>query len=520
MKHVVIVGGGITGLAAANRVQALARKADTSLKLTLIEREPRLGGKILTERVDAPDSDLATDFVIEGGADSFLSYKPWGVAMCEELGLTDRLQGTNALQRKTYVMHRGRLHELPQGLTGMIPTRFTPMLQTSLLSWRGKLRMGLDLVRGPRPENGDESVAAFISRRLGSEVYERLIEPLMGGIYAADAKQLSLASTFPQLRQLELDHGGLIKGSLARRAQLQSNGKQATNGAHTEPPSPEGSPDPVRSGLGGSGNELGRYASRADRSVFLTPFSGMGEIVQQLVKQLADATLLTDTTVRHIEPADTGFIVHLAAAESIKAHAVILATPAFATAKLLQSFDKELAAVLTEIAYVSTATVSLAFLPAQVPRPLDGYGYVIPRAEGGDILACTWTSTKYPHRAPPGYVLLRAYVGRAGRQAALESDDQALLQLVRDELERTLGITMEPLFHRIYRWPQAMPQYTLGHPERLTRIDRRVAAHAGLFVAGAAYRGVGIPDCINSGEQAASAAMRYIYLETVGTPTL
>ena len=493
MKHVVVVGGGIAGLATANKLQALARAADTPIKLTLIEREPRLGGKILTERVDAPESDLAAGFVIEGGADSFMAYKPWAIALCKELGLTDRLQGTNALQQKTYVIHRGRLHELPQGLTGMIPTRFAPILQTSLLSWRGKLRMGLDLVRGPRPENGDESVAAFISRRLGSEVYERLIEPLMGGIYAADATQLSLAATFPQLRQLELQHGGLIKGSLARRAQLQSNGNQATNGAH---------------------------ASRANRSVFLTPFSGMGEIVQKLVKHLANTTLLTDTTVQHLEPADDGFIVRLAAAESIKAHAVILATPAFATAKLLQSFDKELAATLSEIAYVSTATVSLAFLQAQVPRPLDGYGYVIPRAEGGDLLACTWTSNKFPHRAPPGYVLLRAYVGRAGRQAALESDDQALLQLVRDELERTLGITTEPLFHRIYRWLQAMPQYTLGHPERLTRIDHRVAAHAGLFVAGAAYRGVGIPDCINSGEQAASAAMRYIYLETVGTPTL
>ena len=516
MKHVVVVGGGIAGLAAANRLQALARTPSTSssrrdsgtryrcsvhgtvrdwaadipLKLTLIEREPRLGGKILTERVDAPDSDLASGFVIEGGADSFLAYKPWGVALCQELGLTDRLQGTNPLQRKTYVMHRGRLHELPAGLTGMIPTRFAPMLQTSLLSWRGKLRMGLDLVRGPRPENGDESVAAFISRRLGSEVYERLIEPLMGGIYAADATQLSLAATFPQLRQLELEHGGLIKGSLARRAQLQSNGNRAVNGAH---------------------------ASQANRSVFLTPFSGMAEIVQNLVKQLANETLLTNTTVQQIEPADDGFKVHLAAAESIQADAVILATPAFATAKLLQSFDKELAAVLAEIAYVSTATVSLAFQHGQVPRPLDGYGYVIPRAEGGDILACTWTSTKFPHRAPPGYVLLRAYVGRAGRQTALESDDQALLQLVRDELEGTLGITTEPLFHRIYRWPQAMPQYTLGHPERLIRIDRRVAAHAGLFVAGAAYRGIGIPDCINSGEQAACAALRHLHPEKVAT---
>lgn len=479
MKHIVVVGGGIAGLAAAYRLQTLAREAALPFRITLFERDTQLGGKIRTERHDG--------FIVEGGPDTFLAYKPWGVALCKELGLAARLRGTNQAHRKTYVMRDGRLHRLPEGLTGMIPTRFTPMLQTTLLSWPGKLRMGLDFLLPPRSANGDESLAAFISRRLGSEVYERLIEPLMGGIYAGDATQLSLAATFPQLRQLELEHGGLIKGMLARRAQMQSARRSNANGA----------------------------LAPGSRSAFLTPETGLAEIVDALVAALKDAQLRTGAQVCEIFPAADGYTLMLDEAEQLHADAVILATPAFASAKLLQGLDDKLAATLREIPYVSTATVSLAYRLEHVLRPLDGYGYVIPRAEGGDILACTWTSTKFPHRAPPGYVLLRAFVGRAGKQAALAGDDDHLLGLVLAEMKRTLGISAAPLFHCIYRWPDAMPQYTLGHPERMHQIERRLAARPGLHVAGAAYGGIGIPDCIHSGEQAARAALRHLYPESV-----
>lgn len=466
MKRVVIIGGGIAGLAAAYRLQTLAREQSLALKLTLIERDTRLGGKIITERID--------DFVVEGGPDSFLAYKPWGVALCKELGIFEQLHGTNQEQRKTYVMRKGKLHRLPEGLTGMIPTAFKPMATTSLISPLGKVRMALDFALPPHRENSDESLGAFISRRLGREVYDWLIEPLMGGIYAGDASQLSLAATFPQLRQLELEHGGLIRGMLKRR------------------------------------KNMPKQPAKGSRSAFLSPRTGLTALVEALTGQLGDATLMTGIGVDSIEPAETGYTLNLSNGDIWQTDAVILATPAYATANMVQEFDPKLAETLAAIPYVSTATISVAYPLAAVPRPLDGYGYVIPRAEGRDLLACTWTSTKFPHRAPQDYALIRVFAGRAGQQAALQSSDDHLLQLVRAELARTLGITAAPDFHRIFRWPKAMPQYTLGHLERLAQIDRRLAQHSGLYVAGAAYRGIGIPDCINSGEQAARATLAHL----------
>jgi oxygen-dependent protoporphyrinogen oxidase len=466
MSRVVVIGGGIAGLAAAYRLTQIAPE----VAVTLIESDHRLGGKILTERVDG--------FVIEGGPDTFLSLKPRGLGLCRELGLENRLHGTNEKIRRTYVMCGNKLHELPEGLTGLIPSRFGPMTKTGLISPLGKLRMGLEYFLPPRSLNGDESLAAFVERRLGRELYDRLIEPLMGGIYAGDGEQLSLAATFPQLRQTELEYGGLIRGMLAAK-------KKA-------PPSKPGS---------------------KKWSAFLTPTTGLAEIVEALETKLIGVAVRVGTRVARVKAAPPGYSVIVENGEAMRADAVIFATPASVTADLISNLDSQIALALRAIPYVSTATVSVAYPLADIPRPLDGYGYIIPRAEGRPILACTWTSTKFPHRAPEGHSLIRAFVGRAGQEDVLERTDQELLQLVCDELRRTLGITTPPILYRIFRWPKAMPQYTLGHLDRLAVIEQRLAAHPGLFVAGNAYRGIGIPDCIASGEAAADKAR--VFLNTL-----
>ena len=372
-------------------------------------------------------------------------------------------------------MRGNKLHELPEGLTGLIPSRFGPMARTSLISPLGKLRMGLEFLIPPRYADGDETLAAFVERRLGRELYDRLIEPLMGGIYAGDGEQLSLASTFPELRQTELKHGGLIKGMLAARKKV--------------PPS---------------------KPTRNKRSVFLTPTTGLAEIVEALEARLNGIEIRRGARVVGVEAASPGYQVRLDSGATLQADAIIFATPAFITADLISNLDSTISTALRAIPYVSIATVSIAYPLANIPRPLDGYGYIIPRAEGRAILACTWTSTKFPHRAPEGFGLIRAFVGRAGQEGALDVDDDDLLKLVLDELRRTLGITAPPVLHRIFRWPKAMPQYTLGHLDRLDVVEKRLAAHPGLFVAGSAYRGIGIPDCISSGEAAAEAVRKFL----------
>jgi oxygen-dependent protoporphyrinogen oxidase len=463
MKRVIVVGGGIAGLSAAYTIQKKAAEMGQLIQTTVLEGEQSWGGKIRTERVGG--------FVIEGGPDTFLASKPWAVSLCRELGLEPRLLGTNPDHNHTYVLQRGRLHQLPDGLTMMIPARFGPMAKTSLLSWPQKVRLGLDYFIPPAPPNGDESLGRFVSRRLGRAAYEHLIEPLMSGIYAGDGDRLSLRATFPTLRDLELKHGGLVRGALAMRAQV--------------PPAGQKQP--------------------GSRSAFLTPVSGLAEIVEALVQRLQDsgAELRLGRAVTSITYTHTSFHITLANGEHLSAEGLILATPAFAAGDLLADLDSSLSAELKAIEYASTATVSLAYRQSDLPRPLDGYGYVIPRCEGRQALACTWTSTKFPHRAPEGYALLRVFIGRAGQGDDLPWDQAGLLSLARDELARTLGLQAEPVLSRLFRWERAMPQYNLGHPERLERIESRLGNWPGLALAGNGYRGIGIPDCIHSGELAA-----------------
>ena len=458
-RGVVIVGGGIAGLAAAHRLTRIA----PGVPITLIEREPYLGGKIRTERIDG--------FTIEAGPDSFLSAKPRGVGLCDELGIADRLRGTTPRPHRAFVLRGKELHDLPEGLSGLVPTRLAPMLRSGLVSPLGKARLALDYLLPPRRFADDEPLAGFVCRRLGREVYDRLVEPLMTGIYAADGEQLSLAATFPHLRQAELDHGGLIRGVLAAKA----------TAAPAAPPRPP----------------------------FVTPEGGMDELVDALAARLEanGVRILNGQPVSEVQIDSARdrptYRVVTADGDAIPAQAVVLALPSFAAADILTAADPPLAADLRTITHASSAVVTLAYHEADVPRPLDGYGYVIPRIEGRRVLASTWSSSKWAHRAPAGHALLRVFIGRAGQDEALTCPDADLLALARAELRDTLGLTADPLLTRVHRWPRGLPQYILGHLDRLAAIATHLAAHPGLALAGHSYRGIGIPDCIRSGELAA-----------------
>jgi len=479
-----IIGGGIAGLSA---VYYAAQKMPDA-QITLLESDSRWGGKIATDRVafdeipplsrkERPEGFLekfgyfsqpsGRFFIIEGGPDTFLAAKPWGVALCKELGLGGRLHGTNPHKKNTYALNRNRLLPLPDGLAMMIPTNVEAILKSRLVSWFGKARMGFDFLLPAKAVNGDESLGMFVSRRLGREAYENLIEPLMSGIYAGDGDALSLASTFPYLRDLEIKYGSLARGALKMRAQ--SNGK----------------------------------AVQGSRSMFLTPTTGLAEMVEALVEslRLKGASLRLNMRVTSItRNAEHGTWHMTLDTETLDTDGLILATPAYVSGALLDPLDPELGSVLQSIPYASTATISLAYRLSDIPRELDGYGYVIPRREGRKALACTWTSTKFPHRAPEGYALIRVFVGRAGQD--IPWDEHELIELAKEELKLTLGVTAEPILSRAFLWDKAMPQYNLGHPEKLKQIDAALEKYPNLALAGSGYRGIGIPDCIHSGELA------------------
>ena len=480
-RHVAIVGGGIAGLAAAFSLYEQAASAGLPLTCTLIEAGRDWGGKILTHHVG--------DLTIEAGPDSFLSQKPWGLELCNKLGLSGRLINTNEHQKKTFIYSRGRLRELPEGLVVIVPTKLGPFLSSGLVSWPGIMRMGMDLVLPARRAGGDESLASFFSRRLGREAFERVVEPLMAGIYAGDATQISLRATFPRFLDLEQKHGSLIRGMLASRSAVQA--------ASARP----------ASALGG-------------RTMFVTLRDGLAELVQALLTRLATAgaKLMTQQSVAAIRVRQTGtthpigwtYDLTLENGPVISADAVVLATPAFVSADLVRPLSPIASELLGAIPYASTATVSLAYAAGTLGAEVDGFGFVVPRVERRDLLAATWTSLKWPHRAPASQTLVRCYLGGIGREAVLQEDDRALVRRVRDELKYIAGVTGEPAYAEVNRWERGMPQYTLGHLDRLEAIQRSLDRYPSLVLAGAAYRGIGIPDCIKDGSDAAASVIRFL----------
>ena len=461
--RLVVVGGGIAGLTAAHRAVELARERGIALELTLLEARERLGGTIATERMGG--------FLVEAGPDSFLSEKPWALALCKRLGVEDRLTRTDDRFRKVYVWRAGRLHPLPDGFQLLAPTRLAPFLRSPLFSWPGKLRMALDLVL-PRGGADDESLGAFVRRRLGREALERVAQPLVAGIYTADPDDLSLAATLPRFLELEKRERSILL-ALWRAART--------------------APQPGTSG--------------ARWSLFVTFKEGMEELVATLAARLPVGAALVKHPVTGVERRGEAWRVDIDASGPMAADRVILATETHVAARLLRYVDPSLATLLGEIPYASSATISLGYRHADVPHALDGFGFVVPRVEGRALLACTFSSVKYPGRAPAGHVLLRCFVGGALDERILELDDASLARRARDELGQALGIKAEPVLTRLFRWPAAMPQYHVGHLARVETIERRLAGLPGLRLAGGAYRGVGIADCIRAGEDAAERAL-------------
>jgi oxygen-dependent protoporphyrinogen oxidase len=460
----VVVGGGIAGLAAAHRLVELGRERGRPLDLTLVEARARLGGTIASERTDG--------FLVESGPDSFLSEKPWALALCRRLGVEDRLVRTDDRFRKVFVWYGGRLHALPDGFQLLAPTAIRPFVTSSLFSLPGKLRMALDLVLPRGAVSDDESLGAFVRRRLGAEALERVAQPLVAGIYTADPDDLSLAATMPRFLELERRDRSIIRG--LRRALARA-------------------PQPGTSG--------------ARWSLFVTFAGGMEELISTLAGRLPAGSAVLKQRVSALDRVGERWHLRTAEGGAFEADRVVLATEAHAAARLARYLDPALANLLEEIPYASAATVSLGYRRADVPHPLDGFGFVVPRSEGKALLAGTFSSVKYPGRAPDGHVLIRGFLGGMLNAAVLAEDDAALVRRARVELRQALGITAEPVLTRTSRWPASMPQYRVGHLERVAAIDRAVAALPGLALAGAAYRGVGIADSVRSGEAAAEAVL-------------
>lgn len=455
----VIVGGGISGLAAAYYL------SKAGIPSALIERRWRLGGVITTERIDG--------CLVEGGPDSFLAAKPWALELIRELGLESEVIGSNDHLRVTYVLRRGRLVPLPDGLMMMIPTRIAPMLATRLLSWRAKLRMGLELFRRPgRAAPADRSVADFVRDHYGQEAVDYLAEPLLAGVYGGDPRRLSVASVLPRFVELERRYGSLTRGVLA--AMKKARGEAA------------------------------------GKPLFQTLKGGLGRLTEAIERAIASSCERLQAEAETLERAGSGWRVK-AGGEWIAAEAVVLACPAYEAAALLRGAAPELARELQAIPYSSSMTVALGYERAGFSHDLGGFGFLVPAKERERLVACTWVGTKFPYRVSDSRVLLRCFLGGAEDAAVLEESDEDVVAMVREELRRIMGVTETPVFARIHRWPRSMAQYTVGHGERVKRIEEQAAKLPGLHLAGNAYYGIGIPDCIRTGKQAAeriAAAVR------------
>jgi oxygen-dependent protoporphyrinogen oxidase len=469
--RIVILGGGISGLSAAFRLLELAAKDERPIDLALLERSTRLGGPLYTIR--------ARGFIAEAGADSFLSEKPWARDLARRLDLEAELVGTQEEFRRTYVVRKGKLIEIPEGFSLLAPARLGPVLKSPLLSPLGKLRLALEPLIPRRRAGGDESLASFVRRRLGREVLERIAQPLAGGIYTADPERLSLHATLPRFAEMERRYGSVILG-LRKAARTQGAMARGTSGARWSL---------FQSFRGGIQTLVDALARR------------LGETVRLGVEAVALERAGAGTSAA----AETGsrWCVITADGARLNADAVVCALPAFAAARLLAPHSPQLGHGLGEIEYASAAVVNLAYRESDFPGTPHSFGFVVPIVERRNIIAASFTSLKYAGRAPAGAILLRAFLGGALQRKMMELDDAAMVEVAGAEMRALLGVGAVPLWTHVARWSDAMPQYTVGHRERAGAIERAAAALPALALCGAALGGVGIPDCILSGERAA-----------------
>jgi protoporphyrinogen/coproporphyrinogen III oxidase len=455
MKRIAIIGGGISGLAAAFTLEE-QRRAGAPVEYALFESSPRFGGVIATERVE--------NFIVEAGPDSFLTEKPWAADLCRKLGLDNQLIGSNDAQRKTYILVNRRLVTIPDGLMFMVPTKFIPTLLSPLFSLRTKVQMAREWFHNSKQVSSDETVAAFVERHYGSEMVEHLADPLLSGIYGGDASQLSMRAVLPRFLEMEAKHGSLGRAMLAARS------KTAPNSA---------------------------------RPLFTSLKNGMQVMVDTLVARLSPSALHLNRPVQSMRPQENSWLIS-AGHESYRFDAVIVATPAHPAATLLQDASHDLASELRTIPYSSSVTVTQAYdqnVRAMLPP---GFGFLVPHCEGQRLLAATFVHNKFSGRAPADRALIRCFLGGSRDPQILQSSDEEIVRIVREELKQILGFADEPLFTRVYKWNAAMAQYTVGHLERVDRIKHFCEALPALVLAGNGYRGIGVPDCVRSGVEAAT----------------
>ncbi len=468
--RIVVVGGGVAGLAAAHRLLELGAQRRIRVDAIVYEARCSLGGRIGTER--------AGGFLIERGPDAFLTNKPWARDLCARLGLTGSLIGPRPAPHSVYVAMAGRLHPLPEGFLLLAPTRIVPMLRSPLLSWRGKARMAMDLLLPRGPTQDDESLESFVTRRLGREVLERLAQPLAAATRAGDPEVLSLAATMPEFLELERRYRSVIRGMMRTRL-----GRGF--------------------GVTGPGNPT---------SPLMAPSGGMAELIDAIRRRLPGPAVRAGRQVRSIlraaesAPSTPGrYRIVLDDGTSLEADGVILATEAHRAAAIVADLDADLARLLGTIPYASLVSVTLAYRREQIARPVDGFGYLVPRSEGRPIMACTFTSRKFSGRAPADHALFRVFL--RGDAGVVEQDDEALTALAHGELAEVQGVSGVPCLVRVHRHERAMPQYLVGHLSRVAAIEAHAARHRAFALAGAAYHGVGVPSCIRSGEEAAARVL-------------
>lgn len=475
MKRVIIIGGGMAGLAAALKV-GRAAQAGEAVEFVLLERDRKLGGKVAGEIVSGEHGT----FVIDGGPDSFLTAKPAIHRLARLVGIEGDKMPSDESRKKTLILKQGRLYPMPDGVMQFAPTKFVPFATTGLFSWPGKIRAGMDLFIPKKKlapgESNDETLEHFIVRRMGREILDRLAEPLVGGVHGSAPGDMSLAATFPNLLEMEQKYGCMIRGFLAQR-------RQGEEMRRTHPPDP-----------------------KHPRTFFTAFTGGMHELTDAMADAAGRGSLRTGAEVAglaHDEAAST-WTVTLSDGNSLDGDAVIIATESWAAEPLMRPLDPAIADALAGIPASSSATVSFAFDEERLGIDTNAFGVLCPAVEHGHLLALTFSSTKWPGRAPAGKVLLRAFVGGPQNQAVMRASDEELVAIALAETRSILGIAddVEPLFSRFFRWTLGMPQYGMGHLDRVGTIEARCAVTPGLALAGGSYRGVGLPNCAESGEAA------------------
>jgi oxygen-dependent protoporphyrinogen oxidase len=455
MKRIAIIGGGIAGLSAAFYLEK-ARQAGAALQWTLFEKSDRLGGVIQTERRDG--------FVLEAGPDSFLTAKPEAARLCQELGIGAELISSNDAERKTYILVKGRLVAIPQGLEFMVPTRVWPMAATPLFSFKTKLRMAAELFSAVRKNAGDESVGDFVRRHFGQEMVDRVAEPLLAGVYGGNAEHLSLRAVLPRFAEMEREHGSLVRATLKAKSKARAQAKSSAK------------PQPL----------------------FTSLKNGMQQMVEALVAALPQSSIRLQQNNLLVRPVNDDWQVESAGIPD-RFQEVLLAVPAPAAAGILRQFHPALIEGLARIQYTSSVAVALGYDQAELPP---GHGFLVPRSEGRKIMACTFVHKKFPHRVPEGKKMLRCFFSSSRVPDLLTHSDEALQQIARQELKEILGLSAAPRFARTFRWDRAMAQYETGHLDRVTGMEKILAEMPGFHIIGNSFYGIGVPDCIKSARQA------------------